>query len=155
VSQNPSNPGRPEVIEGRIEIGGHEYDERNWRSFWSLIEEARSVGEDDESIIEHLTEALARLPVEVIVSWDHTLTELQFEASRVPGMGELALEATGRPTDDGLLDFLGWLVIRGEATFDAALKDPRTLAGIADRSSQCERLNYVAVEAVARINSIA
>jgi hypothetical protein len=108
--------------------------------FWAITEEA---GGD----LGRLTECLTSLPVERIVRWDSILQDLLLTVHRHPALSDLALEATGRPSDDAVDDFGSWLVLQGRAVYQAALEEPGNLLGHLDRACQAEGLMYCAGEA--------
>jgi hypothetical protein len=71
------------------------------------------------------------------------------------GLWAAAYTVGGGCSDDGFLDFRRWLLSRGERVYEAALRDPDTLAEVvnAGAGDQCqyEGFQYVAREAWERV----
>lgn len=108
--------------------------------FWKIIERS---GGDPES----LAKALTTMPVEEVVQWDVFLQGLVLAVHRHPVLRDLALEATGRHSDDAVDDVASWLVLQGRTMYQAALEDPEILNGQLDRGCQSEELTYCAGDA--------
>ncbi len=113
----PAIPGGPGVQTERRSLraspdeGAMSEDE-----FWALIDETGGV-------YERLVDRLAALPVGAIVAFDDHVGCLLHRSST----GDLwcaAYVAMGGCSDDGFDSFRGWLISRGRATFEAALRDP-------------------------------
>jgi hypothetical protein len=120
----------------------------NKAAFWKLIDASRENAGGD--LDEQLTDLRARVeqldPNEIIQFgklfdeyWGRAYTWDLWAAAYILG---------GGCSDDGFLDFRGWLISRGERTYEDALRDPETLAQVvnADAGDECqyEGFQYVA-----------
>ena len=123
----------------------------NKAAFWKLIDASREKAGGD--LDEHVADLRARVeqldPDEIIQFgklfaeyWSRAYTWDLWGAGYILG---------GGCSDDGFLDFRGWLISRGEQTYEDALRDPETLAQVvnADAGDECqyEGFQYVAREA--------
>ena len=115
--------------------------------FWKLIDASRqSAGEDPEEQIEALGEELAALEPDEIVEFDRIFSEYHARAYTWDLWGA-AYIIGGGCSDDGFMDFRGWLISRGEKVYEAALADPETLSSVvkeADGDCQVEGFEYIA-----------
>ena len=73
-------------------------------------------------------------------------------ADRFPANGRALPSAVARRPDDGFEYFRSWLIAKGQAVFEAALKDADALGKLItdddrDAGCECEDLAYVAVQA--------
>ena len=118
--------------------------------FWQLIEASRREADGDpDRQIEVLRERLTELPESAILAFDRLFTEYWAQAYTWDLWGAAYLIGGGC-SDDGFMDFRGWLVARGEAIYRAALADPDSLAERvtdADGDCQFEGFQYVASQA--------
>ncbi len=99
-------------------------------SFWGIIERAchsdpRSAEEWDEK----LTEALAQLPADVIIEWNHIFDQLAAQAYRTD-LWAAAYLINGGASDDGFYYFRCWLIGMGKHIYDSAIANPDSLADI-------------------------
>lgn len=93
--------------------------------FWQHIDAARRADPDEHA--DRLAARLAKLPLDEILSfgrWWHRAVA----ATHTWEMWGAAYLVNGGCSDDGFEYFLHWLVLQGRAVFDAAVKDPDTLA---------------------------
>lgn len=98
------------------------------QTFWKLIETARAeAGTDPDRVAEHASALLAGLPAAEIRAAQQVLWDLLAESYRSP-LWAAAYLINGGCSDDGFDYFRGWLLMRGEAAFAAALADPDSLA---------------------------
>lgn len=124
----------------------------NESTFWELCERhlARGRGDDDEERVERLTAALAKLPPREIVDFQRLLDDAMDRAYRWDLWGA-AYVILGGCSDDGFEYFRAWLVSRGRAVYEAALRDPESLADQVqddpDWAPDLESLLYAATEA--------
>lgn len=106
--------------------------------FWQLVEDSRSrTGLKEEgSYLEtqrrRLAALLSRLPVAEIISFRDHLQDRMIEAydSSLWVAADLIEEGC---SDDGFMDFRGWLISMGRDVYEQALKDPDSLASVARR----------------------
>jgi hypothetical protein len=97
--------------------------------FWSIIDESRKeAGDDGEEHVETLKAALEELEPNDLISFQHWFDEY-FNSADVIG---------GGCSDDGFLDFKGWLVSRGEKTLTAAVANPDSLAKLVKPDEDCQ-----------------
>lgn len=119
-------------------------------TFWQLIDASRRAADGDpEQQMEALKEQLATLPEKEIVAFDRLFTEFWVRAYTWELWGAAYIMGAGC-SDDGFMDFRGWLVAKGEAVYRAALLDPESLAESvtdADGDGQIEGFQYVAADA--------
>jgi len=115
--------------------------------FWQLIDASRqAAGGDPEEQIEALTEQVAELEPDEIVAFDRILSEYHARAYDW-GLWGAAYVIGGGCSDDGFMDFRGWLISRGEKDYEAALADPESLLGVvtdSDGDCQVEGFQYIA-----------
>lgn len=115
--------------------------------FWKLIDDARlAAGSEPEGQIEALTAQLADLPPDEIVAFDRILSEYHTRAYDWSLWGA-AYVIGGGCSDDGFMDFRGWLISRGEKDYEAALANPESLVEVvtdSDGDCQIEGFQYIA-----------
>jgi hypothetical protein len=125
--------------------------------FWELIEEASHAapGHDMASADRQaaaLEKRLAELSRPEIVAFQEILDRKRDESYRWDLWGAAYL-MNGGCSDDCFDYFRGWLIGRGRKVFEAALRDPDSLADlaadphapdVADGARECERFLYVA-----------
>jgi Protein of unknown function (DUF4240) len=120
--------------------------------FWMLVE-ATNVDVDCEAHAERLSARLARLAPEEIIWFDRQFWQRLAEAYRWDLWG-VAYQLSGGCSDDGFVYFRCWLLAQGQATWEAALHEPDSVADhpvVANRSGpvhewailECEPILYV------------
>ncbi len=121
--------------------------------FWAIIDQSReAAGGDAEGQLLHLEALLSGCQAADIVAFDRTFSELHNLAYTWPLWGAAYLIGGGC-SDDGFMDFRGWLISRGQHVFERALADPDSLAdGLAggketQLETQVEGFQYVAKKA--------
>jgi hypothetical protein len=119
-------------------------------SFWQHIDASRNaVQGDPEQQIEALGERLTKLEPDDIVGFDRLFSQFHAQAYTHELWGA-AYIIGGGCSDDGFMDFRGWLISRGEKAYKEALADPETLCGVIkehDGECQVEGFQYVATQA--------
>lgn len=100
-----------------------------WKRFWKLVESAYR--DDAAEHFEALKESLAELSVDDLVAFQARFDELVDAAGRIDLWGAAYL-INGGCSDDGFHDFRVWLIGRGRHPYEAALKNPDSLADILD-----------------------
>ncbi len=115
--------------------------------FWTIIDASRDAAEGDaEAQLETLSEALAVLSPDDIVAFDRHLSAYHIRAYDWALWGA-AYVIGGGCSDDGFMDFRGWLISRGEQVYEAALLDPESLVDVVtdeDGECQVEGFQYIA-----------
>ncbi|MGW8394170.1 DUF4240 domain-containing protein [Pseudoduganella sp. HUAS MS19] len=118
--------------------------------FWSIIDKSReAAGGDPEQQLETLGELLGEMPPEEIVSFDFHLSAYHARAYHWDLWGA-AYIIGGGCSDDGFMDFRGWLISRGEKIYEAAMADADSLANLVedhDGDCQVEGYQYLASQA--------
>ncbi|MGU3493271.1 DUF4240 domain-containing protein [Xanthobacteraceae bacterium A53D] len=114
--------------------------------FWSIIERTLPADEDDKC--GHLAAHLQSLSDQDLVDFIGLFRSLQnrFYSWRLWAAAYLINGGCG---DDGFIDFRSWLISRGQAVAEAALRDPDTLAE-EDPEEECasfEEFAYVMLDA--------
>ena len=98
--------------------------------FWQIIDSAcRSDPRSAEQWDGRLTEALAQLPADEIIEWNHIFDRLAARAYRTD-LWAAAYLIHGGASDDGFYYFRCWLIGMGKEVYDAAIKDPDSLADV-------------------------
>ena len=106
--------------------------------FWNLIDTTRKQAHGDaEAHLEQLTEALRALAPDDLVSFQHWFDDYDARADTW-GLWGAAYLIGGGCSDDGFMDFRGWLVSRGEKVFEAAVQDPDSLAKVVKADEECQ-----------------
>lgn len=117
------------------------------QSFWRLIEEAKQQsGGDTETQVSLLKASLVELPAAEIIAFDRIYDEMRFRAYDW-GLWGAAYVINGGCSDDGFEYFRGWLIAQGEETFENAVNEPDSLAGVLtgdEENLECEDILYVA-----------
>jgi hypothetical protein len=99
------------------------------KQFWEHLERSRR--KDADAHADRLVKRLAKLPVKEILDFDRLWEEAN-SAAYTWNMWGAAYIINGGCSDDGFDYFRGWLILRGRKAFEAALKNPDSLAGVVD-----------------------
>lgn len=107
--------------------------------FWNLIDNSRErAGGDPEEHAKELEKDLRELPADQIESFQTHFDALMDRAYSWDLWGAAYLIGGGC-SDDGFMDFRGWLISRGRDIYEAALVNPDSLAYlVADGGENCE-----------------
>lgn len=104
--------------------------------FWSIIEKSRA-GWDDKGRdgnqhqqLHDLRKLLSRLPPKEVASFGRHL-EMAFHRAYRWDLWHAAFLIAEGCSDDGFMDFRGWLISMGRANYERALGDVESLAEIA------------------------
>lgn len=100
-----------------------------WKQFWRIIESAYHPDGPDH--FEALKEELDKLKWFAVVAFQARFDEAMAAANTIDLWGAAYL-INGGCSDDGFRDFRAWLVGRGRHPYEAALKNPDTLADVLD-----------------------
>lgn len=112
-------PGPPETA-----------DTMNIATFWKIIADSLEEAEGDiEEQMEFLGEMLEELEPDEIVEFDRIFLE-QWMRGFTWDLWAAAFIFGRGCSDEEFLDFIGWLVCRGQKVFEQALKNPDSLDGI-------------------------
>jgi hypothetical protein len=118
-------------------------------TFWNVIDASRKKARGDvETQLEILRSQLERLEPDEIVQFGRIFEEYHIKAYTWDLWGA-AYVIGGGCSDDGFLDFRGWLISRGEKVFERALEDPQSLVRVVKGDDECryEGFQYVASQA--------
>ena len=118
--------------------------EVNKDTFWTLIAQAKEeCGQDMDASTQWLIDRLVEMGPEQALSFDnivHSYRDLAYKY----GLWSAASVLCDGCTDDGFIDFRGWLIAQGREVYMAALKDPDSLADVPAYGGCCfESLSYV------------
>jgi hypothetical protein len=102
--------------------------------FWELIGRTTGHQGDQDAQMEALRYELRKLPAQEIEAFERTFHEQQKRAYSWDLWGA-AYIMNGGASDDGFEYFQRWLISAGRKTFEAALADPDSLAGVAEQGS--------------------
>jgi hypothetical protein len=123
--------------------------------FWAIIEHAREGGSGCGGVARRVTDTLAKLPPGAIEEFGHELSQRMAETYRWD-LWAVAYVANGGESDDGFEDFRGWMLTRGRAQYEEALRDPPAAVRGASRfvtfmPLECEEMLNVAHDAYERL----
>ncbi|MEI7687359.1 MAG: DUF4240 domain-containing protein [Planctomycetota bacterium] len=117
------------------------------REFWSLFDTAREQAGDAETYENDgpqiLQELLEKLSAKEIESFN-TIFNRKYYAAYRWDLWAAAYIIGGGCSDDGFMDFRSELISRGQAVYEAALKDPESLADVEPSVEGLEGWQYVA-----------
>jgi len=115
--------------------------------FWQFVEAAKAKADGDtEARVEALRAVLSSLgPAELQSFQDHY--DQQIRASYRWDLWAAAYIINGGCSDDGFRYFRDWLISEGRSVFEAALKDPDSLADLPHIDpAELESFGYVALD---------
>jgi hypothetical protein len=119
-------------------------------AFWKVVDASRRASDGDpDAQIDELCKILGELPADEIVEFDRIFSEYH-ERAYTWDLWGAAYIIGGGCSDDGFMDFRGWLISRGEKAYEAALSDPESLTKVVkddDGECQIEGFQYVASRA--------
>src|SRR5258708_7740412 len=119
----------------------------NEADFWLLIAAAKDEsGGDPGQQVALIQTKLDSLTKAEIIGFDLLLHELMNKSYRRE-LWAAAYIINGGCSDDGFDYFRAWLISRGQDAFYRALKDPETLAGVAEPEVELEEMLYAASKA--------
>jgi len=97
--------------------------------FWQIIDGARKEAGDWKGMREPLLGMLSELDVPDIIHWQQILDEYHDLAYKDKLWAAAAVMHNGC-SDDGFIDFRGWLIAQGKEVYMNALTNPDSLAGL-------------------------
>jgi hypothetical protein len=104
--------------------------------FWKLIDKTREdTGGDAQKQSDLLTEELAKLHEEEIISFDQIFDDLK-DRAYIGNLWDAATVIMYGCSDSGFEDFREWLVGRGKEAYENAIKDPETLIDVMEVGEQ-------------------
>src|SRR5262245_49713213 len=118
------------------------------KQFWKMIEHAKGHAQDLGHAyvqIAILRGLLEKLTLNEIVEFDYILNTLMARSYHYD-LWAAAYLINGGCSDDGFEYFRGWLILQGEKVFEDALKDPESLAQVAEPDVENEDILGLAVE---------
>jgi hypothetical protein len=119
-------------------------------TFWKLIDMTRKQAEGSlDDHVEMLRERLQTLEPNEIVEFDK-LFRAYWTRAYTWDLWGAAYIIGGGCSDDGFMDFRGWLISKGEKVYENALKDAESLSRVVtedDDDCQYEGFQYVASQA--------
>lgn len=98
-------------------------------SFWALIDATLTGSTDPDARMEQLRKALEPLSTDDLIAYEIAFRE-KLNKAYTWDLWAAAYIVHGGASDDGFEYFRRWLVMRGKATYEAALADPSHLATI-------------------------
>lgn len=124
--------------------GSTEIKEINKDTFWQLISQAKEqCGQDQDAFAQWLEARLMEMGPEQALHFDAIIHGYR-ELAHKYGLWSAASILCDGCTDDGFMDFRGWLIAQGREVYMAALKDPDSLADVPAYGGCCfESLSYV------------
>lgn len=119
--------------------------------FWKLIEASKRKARGDvDAQLDALHAALLKLDPDEIVAFDTIFRKLWLDAYRWD-VWAAAYIIGGGCGDDGFMDFRGWLISRGQKTYENALANPDSLSRVVSEDegdeTQYEGFQYAASKA--------
>ena len=106
------------------------------KEFWEHIEKTRR--KDSDAHVDRLVARLAKLPPGRIIDFHQRWNQLQRAAYNWNLWGAAYL-INGGCSDDGFDYFCDWLLLQGRKVYEAALKNPDSLADVVDPDEgECE-----------------
>jgi hypothetical protein len=120
------------------------------RTFWRITDDSRTrSGGDLDKQLAMLRAWLEESESDEIVQFDRIFQQYWAKAYTWD-LWAAAYMIGGGCSDDGFMDFRGWLISKGEKAFENALKDPESLVGVVnddEEDCQYEGFQYVASQA--------
>ncbi|KAA5541464.1 DUF4240 domain-containing protein [Roseiconus nitratireducens] len=110
-------------------------------TFWAIIESAGSPDRcSPDEQCERITEALASLSQSELVGFENRRNELLHRAYTWP-MIKACFVVLSYVSDDVFEDFRHWLILNGRERFEAAVKDPDSMADFIDVEDPAEEIS--------------
>ena len=103
------------------------YSEMNQDVFWQMIGEARQKHNDDYDAAENeLIDQLSKMPPEGIRRFS-CIRDIYFQAANLDALYCVGNKLNDGLSDDGFMDFRGWLMGQGKEIYMNALKSPESI----------------------------
>jgi hypothetical protein len=117
------------------------------REFWNIIEESGKKAKGDPDMqMDTLRDQLQAITPEELVEFQAHFDDCWCRANHWD-LWAAAYIIGGGCSDDGFMDFRGWLISKGEKVFEAALKNADSLVDVMqepDGEGQIEGFQYIA-----------
>jgi len=107
-------------------------------TFWKFIGDARSRARDDRDFLSRTASRLRMLKPEELMEFESHFEKIHTESFSWNLWGAAYL-MNGGCGDDGFDYFRAWLMAQGQQAFDNAVKDPDTLATLAEPGTRGSR----------------
>jgi uncharacterized protein DUF4240 len=128
----------------------------NEQQFWDIIQRSL-VAQNVEEQIDFLDNELNKLSKEEILEFDYIFRQ-KHEDAFTWDIWAAAYTIQGGCSDDGFMDFRGWLVYRGKEVFEKALKNSDSLAELGkeklEESEESEDFYYLTADAYEEITGV-
>jgi hypothetical protein len=113
--------------------------------FWKLIEKTHQDTQGDpRKQADLLVDELAKLSEANILSYQSILDDLVDEAYIAELWDVAFIMASGWGcSDDGFMDFRGWLIGQGQDVFEKALSDPESLVDLVEFGQETQWRSFV------------
>jgi len=111
--------------------------------FWQITADCNLRDFDSEEWASRLTLALQRLPSDEIIEWNHIFDRLAAAAYTADLTAACCLINTGAGSD-GFYYFRCWLIGMGRTVYEAAVKNPDSLADVVNPRRDAEAEIYAA-----------
>lgn len=120
-------------------------------AFWTTIDRCIAAAGGCQDVADRLIIELINQPCEELIAFEEWMCT-QLERANRYDLWAVAYLLQGGCSDDGFLDFRGWLISQGRHRFEAALQDPTRAADeLRNRMRlECEAILYVGLEAYRR-----
>ena len=117
--------------------------EVNKDTFWTLIAQAKEhCGQDMDASTQWLVDRLVSMGPEQAQNF-HDILHGYRDLAQKYGLWNAASIMCNGCSDDGFIDFRGWLIAQGKSVYLNALKDPDSLANVPAYGGCCyETINY-------------
>lgn len=119
-------------------------------TFWRLIDSSRKKAKGDlDEHVDALRERLQEFAPDEIVQFDRIFREY-WNKAYTWNLWAAAYIIGGGCSNDGFMDFRGWLISKGEKIYEDAMADPESLVKVVkedDGDCQYEGFQYVASQA--------
>src|SRR5262245_46993283 len=123
--------------------------------FWQLLRDARITAKNKTEIVSRLERMLAELELKDMLDFSAWMATFIAKATdkRLAVAGAIICGVSGSLGDDGFVYFRAWLIAQGKEVYEAALKDPDSLAemqhidrGVTGPLPYLEELLYVTLK---------
>jgi hypothetical protein len=119
--------------------------------FWDLIDQARAQGKscaEGARALERILSGRSSSEIEAFARDQEALTRTSYRWD----LWGAAFVINGGCSDDGFDYFRGWLMLQGRDVWEAAMRDPESLAGVSlEGDAECEDVLYAASKAYERV----
>lgn len=128
------------------------YQTMNKDIFWEMIDTAKQQSGGDYEVMEQiLTERLSRMEPEHIALF-YAINEEYIKIANSESVYDVGCVLNdGGLSDDGFMDFRGWLIAQGKDVYMKAIKEPKSITELSLKAKNggCtwETFNYVAIDA--------